>query len=137
MLPGRDVPEGLNADEYFKLSIQYLLIGWQKQMVQAAKKAMDGGKPFKGHLSETFSEEECKKIGMMLGIVESTIELGEQANDVVQTAFEVMREAVSYADEILGEFKPLNEIKVEVQNGIAGLTQEASKFFGKAVEEVI
>src|SRR5580704_18105469 len=99
MVPAREVPIGLSADEYLKLSIQYLLMNWKKQMVIAAKKAMEGGNPLKSKQAEGLSDDEYKKLGMMLGIVETTMEIGDQANEVVKNAFDAMQKAAAYADQ--------------------------------------
>ena len=75
MVPAREVPPGLNSDEYLKLSIQYLLMNWKKQMVTAAKMAMECGNPLKTNQLEGLNDDEYRKIGVMLGLVETTMEL--------------------------------------------------------------
>ncbi len=137
MVPAKDVPLGLTADEYLKLSIQYLLMNWKKQMVIAAKKAMEGGNPMKKHKVEGLSDEEYKKLGMMLGIVETTMEIGDQANEVVRGAFEAMQQAANFADQALNEFEPITEVKNEVQNALKWWTEQATEAISKAVEEIL
>lgn len=137
MVPAKDVPLGLTADEYLKLSIQYLLMNWKKQMVIAAKKAMEGGNPMKKHKVEGLSDEEYKKLGMMLGIVETTMEIGDQANEVVRGAFEAMQQAANFADQALNEFEPITEVKNEVQNALKWWTEQATAAINKAVEEIL
>lgn len=137
MLPARDVPPGLSADEYLKLSIQYMLMNWKKQMVIAAKKAMEGGNPMKKRPIEGLSDEEYKKIGMMLGIVETTIEFGDQANEVIRGAFEAMQQAANFADQALNEFEPITEVKNDLQNTLKLWTEQATEAINKAVEEIL
>lgn len=137
MLPGREVPQGLSADEYLRLSIQYLLMNWKKQMVIAAKKALEGGNPLKSKQPEGLSDEEYKKLGMMLGIVETTMEIGDQANEVVRNAFDAMQKAAAYADQALDEFEPINEVKQELQNTLKSWTDQAADAINKAVEEIL
>ncbi|HEY9679413.1 MAG TPA: tetratricopeptide repeat protein [Drouetiella sp.] len=137
MVPAREVPSGLTADEYLKLSIQYLLMNWKKQMVTAAKKAMEGGNPMKRHQIEGMSDEEYKKVGMMLGIVETTMEIGDQANEVMRTAFEAMQEAANAADEALNEFEPISEVKNELQNTFKVWTEQATNAINQAAEEIL
>ncbi len=137
MIPAREVPSGLTADEYLKLSIQYLLMNWKKQMVIAAKKAMEGGNPMKTRQVEGLSDEEYKKLGMMLGIVETTMEIGDQANEVVRSAFEAMHQAASFADQALDEFEPIIEVKNELQNTLKSWTEQAAEAINKAVEEIL
>ena len=137
MVPAKDVPLGLTADEYLKLSIQYLLMNWKKQMVIAAKKAMEGGNPMKKHKVEGLSDEEYKKLGMMLSIVETTMEIGDQANEVVRGAFEAMQQAANFADQALNEFEPITEVKNEVQNALKWWTEQATAAINKAVEEIL
>ncbi|MBS1955714.1 MAG: tetratricopeptide repeat protein [Cyanobacteria bacterium SZAS-4] len=137
MVPAKDVPPGLTADEYLKLSIQYLLMNWKKQMVIAAKKAMEGGNPMKKHKVEGLSDEEYKKLGMMLGIVETTMEIGDQANEVVRGAFDAMQQAANFADQALNEFEPITEVKNEVQNALKWWTEQATEAINKAVEEIL
>jgi tetratricopeptide (TPR) repeat protein len=137
MVPAREVPHGLSADEYLKLSIQYLLMNWKKQMVIAAKKAMEGGNPLKSKQAEGLSDEEYKKLGMMLGIVETTMEIGDQANEVVKGAFDAMQKAAAYADQALEEFEEINEVKQELQNTLKSWTEQATEAINKAVEEII
>lgn len=137
MVPAREVPTGLTSDEYLKLSIQYLLMNWKKQMVTAAKKAMEGGNPMKRRQVEGLSDEEYKKLGMMLGIVETTMEIGDQANEVVQAAFDAMQQAANFADQALNEFEPITEVKNEVQNQLKLWTEQATDMLNRAVEEII
>ncbi|CAN5664025.1 hypothetical protein BH10CYA1_BH10CYA1_51940 [soil metagenome] len=137
MVPAKDVPLGLTADEYLKLSIQYLLMNWKKQMIIAAKKAMEGGNPMKKHKVEGLSDEEYKKLGMMLGIVETTMEIGDQANEVVRGAFDAMQQAANFADQALNEFEPINEVKNDLQNALKWWADQASEAISKAVEEIV
>ena len=71
MIPTRDVPEGLTADEYFRLSIQYLLLGWKRQMVAAARRAAQLKVDLHSKLPYGLNTEDYEKIGIALGVVGS------------------------------------------------------------------
>jgi len=135
MVPARDVPSGLTADEYLKLSIQYLLMNWKKQMVTAAKMAMESGSPLKSKQLEGLNDEEYRKIGVMLGLVETTMELGDQANEIMKGAFDVMSQAAASLDQALEEFQPINEVKQEVKNTFEVWAQQAGEAINRALEE--
>jgi tetratricopeptide (TPR) repeat protein len=134
MIPTRDVPLGLSADEYFRLSIQYLLLGWKQQMVIAAKKAIDLRADLHGKLPYDLKTEDYEKIGIALGVVEGAMDIAVGLSDVFRDTWKVLTDAITAADQALDEVEPLTEIKKEVQSVFNSFAKEAGDLFNKAVE---
>jgi len=137
MIPTRDVPLGLSADEYFRLSIQYLLLGWKKQMVTAAKKAIDLKADLHGKLPYDLNTEDYEKIGIALGVVEGAMDIAVGMSDVFRDTWKVLEEALTAADQALDEIEPITEIKKEVQSVFSLFAKEAGQLFNKAVEDFV
>jgi len=137
MIPTRDVPEGLNADEYFRLSIQYLLLGWKKQMVTAAKKAAELRADLKGKLPYDLKAEDYENIGMALGVVEGAMDIAQSASQAFQDTWKFLQSAANAADQAIDDVQPLSEIKNEVKNAFDVIAKEVGGFFSKALEETI
>jgi tetratricopeptide (TPR) repeat protein len=137
MIPTRDVPEGLTADEYFRLSIQYLLLGWKKQMVTAARRAAELRADLRGKLPYDLKTEDYEKIGIALGIVEGAMEIAYSAQDAWRETWKIFSDAVTAADLALDEVEPIAEIKRDVQSAFNVFAQEMGKFFNKTFEESV
>jgi tetratricopeptide (TPR) repeat protein len=137
MIPTRDVPEGLTADEYFRLSIQYLLLGWKKQMVTSAKRAAELKTDLGGKLRHELKTEDYEKIGIALGVVESAMDIATSASEVLHQTWKLLTEAVTAADQATDEVEPVAEIKRELQNTFGQITRDLGGFFGKVLEETI
>jgi tetratricopeptide (TPR) repeat protein len=135
MIPTRDVPHGLTADQYFRLSIQYLLLGWKKQMVTAAKRAINLRADLKGKLPYNLQTEDYEKIGIALGLIEGSMDIATAVGEAFEDTFNVMRDAFSAADQAVGEVKPLLDLKNEVQTFFGIWTSEAGRFINKAFED--
>lgn len=136
MLPTREVPLGLTGDEYLKLSIQYMVMGWKKQMVIAAKRAMENGSDLRA-LAGQLSEDDYKTLGQLFGFLETTMEFNDQAGEVVKSAVDAMQEFALAADKALDEFLPLGDVKQDIQDTLKGWFKQASDALSKTVEEVV
>jgi tetratricopeptide (TPR) repeat protein len=137
MIPTRDVPEGLTADEYFRLSIQYLLLGWKRQMVAAARRAAQMKVDLHSKLPYGLNTEDYEKIGIALGVVESAMDIAGTASDAFRETWELLRDAATAADLALDDIEPLSQIKREIQSGFGVLSKEFGSFFNKAFEDLV
>lgn len=137
MIPTRDVPEGLNADEYFRLSIQYLLLGWKKQMVTAAKKAAELKADLRGKLPYDLKTQDYESIGIALGVVEGAMDIAQTASQAFQDTWKILLGAVTAADQALDDVEPLSEIKKEFRSAFDFFSKEVGNFLNKTFEETI
>lgn len=137
MIPTRDVPEGLSADEYFRLSIQYLLLGWKKQMVTSAKRAAELRADLRGKLPYDLKTEDYENIGIALGVVEGAMDIAASASDAFKETWKLFEDALTAADQAIDEVEPLSEIKKEVQSAFNFFSKEVGNFVNKAMEETI
>lgn len=134
MIPTRDVPQGLSADEYFRLSIQYMLLGWNRQMVSAAKLAIDQRADLASKLPYNLSAEDYEKIGVALGVVEGAMDIAVTASGVFRETWLLFRDAFKSVDLVLEETDGVRDIKREVNDALRAIAREAQGLFDKAVE---
>ncbi len=136
-VPAKEVPHGLSADEYVKLSIQYSLLGWPKQALTAARKAFESGKTSRRGLFKDLNPQEARKFAPLLEFLEGTFEFQEQASDAVKKSLTALQAAAELADQKLDEFEPLSDIKREMKSAFDFVSEQAGKYFGKTLEEYI
>jgi tetratricopeptide (TPR) repeat protein len=137
MIPTKDVPEGLSAEEYFRLSIQYLLLGWKKQMVTAARRAAELRANLQGKLPYDLKSEDYEKIGTALGIVEGAMDIANSASEVLSETWNLLSQAVSAADQALDDDEQVSQIKNEIKTAFSSLVREVGDLFNKTFEEAI
>ncbi len=136
-VPAKEVPHGLTADEYVKLSIQYSLLGWPKQALTCARKAFESGKASPGGIFKDLNPEDARKFAPLFEFLEGTFEFQEQASDVMKQSLKALQSAAELADQKLDEFEPLSEVKRELKSTFEYLSDQAGKLFGKTLEEYI
>lgn len=136
-VPAREVPHGLSADEYVKLSIQYSLLGWPKQALTAARKAFESGKSSHRGLFKDLDPQDARKFAPLLEFLESTVEFQEQASAAVKKSIMTLQAAAQLADQKMDEFEPLSEIKRELKSAFDFIGLQAGKYFGKTLDEYI
>jgi tetratricopeptide (TPR) repeat protein len=136
-VPEKDVPHGLSADEYVKLSIQYSLLGWPKQALTAARKAFESGKASRRGLFKDLNPQDAQKFAPLFEFLESSFEMQEQASDAVKKSLTALQAAAELADQKLDEFEPLGEIKREIKSALDYFGDQVGKAFGKTLDEYI
>jgi tetratricopeptide (TPR) repeat protein len=136
-VPAKDVPHGLSADEYVKLSIQYSLLGWPKQAVTAARKAFESGKASRRGIFKDLNPQDAQKFAPLFELLETTFEFQEQASDAVKRSLSALQSAAEFADQKLDEFEPLGDLKKELKGAFDFFGEQAGKYFGKTLEEYI
>jgi tetratricopeptide (TPR) repeat protein len=137
VIPAREVPHGLTADEYLKLSIQYFLMYWPKQAIISARKAAESGKGFKRGPLQDLDPTQMRQFGSVLELFEGTFEFQEQAGQTLRESLKALGEAAEIANKQIEEFEPFAEIKREIENVFNYFSKSATQFFGKTIEEVI
>lgn len=137
MIPAKEVPHGLSADEYIKLSIQYFLMYWPKQAITSARKAAESGKGFKRGPLRDINPGDMRKFSSILELFEGTFQFQEQAGETMRVAFDALRTAAELADEKLDEYEPLAEIKRELKNAFDFFGENAAKLIKTTMDELI
>ncbi|MGH9549075.1 MAG: hypothetical protein ACRD3W_06870, partial [Terriglobales bacterium] len=137
MIPTRDVPQGLNAEEYFRLSIQYFLLGWQKQTVTAAKLAIEQRADLSNKLPFNLTAEDYEKIGIALGVVEGALDIAGTASDIFRETYMLFRDAYKSAELALDDYPEAREIKHEVKGALRQFGREAESLFNRAFEDFV
>lgn len=130
MPPPKEVPENLkNADEYFKLSIQYLLMNWKRQAVTAFKKSVELHKSFFGTPLMWMNDEHYRNLGMALGLVETSMNISEAANEAAKNVFLTVSQA---ADGI----EPIKQFRQDFQTTLKNVTNTALDAISDAASDV-
>ncbi|HEY9759418.1 MAG TPA: hypothetical protein V6C97_29945 [Oculatellaceae cyanobacterium] len=136
-VPAKEVPHGLSADEYVKLSIQYSLLGWPKQALTAARKAFESGKASRRGIFKDLNPQDARKFAPLFEFLENTFEFQEQASDAFKKSLTALQAAAELADQKMDEFEPLSDIKREIKGAVDFFGEQAGKYFGKTLEEYI
>ncbi|HEY9784397.1 MAG TPA: tetratricopeptide repeat protein [Candidatus Obscuribacterales bacterium] len=137
MVPTRNVPYGLTPEEYFKLGIQYMLMGWKKQAASAMKFAIEGNKDLSGTPFCGMPEEQRRVLEALLVVVETTFDLGENVASAAKTAFEVFEVLLHEADHAIDNVASLSELKQELTSFFKFVSKQSETAIDSLMNEFV
>lgn len=130
MLPPKEVPEGLTATEYQRLTIRYQMLKWPKQMAASSRYSMAAA-------GDAVPEETRRKVGALMAALEITFTVNDAVNAVRGTVEEAVRLAGSEAGKVIDRNETLAKAKRNVGNVFSLANDLANSALHKVVEGVV
>lgn len=130
MLPPKEVPDGLTATEYQRLTIRYQMLKWPKQMAASSRYSMAAA-------GDAVPEETRRKVGALMAALEITFTVNDAVNAVRGTVEEAVRLAGSEAGKVIDRNETLAKAKRNVGNVFSLANDLANSALHKVVEGVV
>lgn len=137
MVPTKDVPHGLTPEEYFKLGVQYMLMGWKRQAASSMKMAIEGHRDLSRTPLSGIPEEQRRALEAVLGFAEITLDFGDQAKEAARDVFGIFESVAAEADKVIETTDGLKELKQELLDVFGYFSRQAQTVLDSFMNEIV
>lgn len=137
MVPTKNVPIGLSPEEYFKLGVQYMLMGWKRQAASSMKLAIEGHRDLSRTPLGGIPEEKRRALEAVLGFAEVSFDIGDQVNEAGKQAFDLFEALMIETDKVIEGVDSLKEAKQEFLEMFNYASRQFQSTFDAVMNEVV
>lgn len=130
MLPPKNVPEGLSAMDYQKLSIRYQMLRWPRQMAACSRRLVATG-------DVAMSEQNRTQVTALMTAMEVTFTVSETVNEIRGTMDDALRIAGSEVGKVLDKSSYLAQGRKSIKNALNLVSSLANEAAHKVFENVV